>query len=432
MQEFINLGHMVEVESESVVDRSGNIGEYFIPHHGVLQGSKKLRVVFNASVRCSNGQSLNNQLLTGPSLQSSIVNNLIRWRNVQFAYHADIAKMYRQIRMHPEDCKFQNVLWRFSSNEPIKVYQLNTVTYGIVPSAYHAIRCLRQLAIDESSNFSRNVLDLILNNMYVDDALFGADTIDEAIELSKEFSNLLTAGGFPLRKWSANSSELLSHIPKDWLEVDNTESQNLFKEQKLLGIRWNSESDRLSFNIEALKYQGTVTKRKVLSIIASLYDPLGLLSPVIIKGKIFMQILWKETLGWDDALSKSLLKKWNLFYRELLSVSEVRIPRWAGLSSHSRFEIHGFSDASQQAMCATIYFRILGESSSEMNLIVAKTRVAPLKTQTIPRLELCAALILCKLVFSLLESFEFSNIPLHLWSDSTVALSWITSEPHLW
>ena len=91
--------------------------------------------------------------------------------------------------MHLEGCKFQNVLWRFSSNEPIIVYQLNTVTYGIVPSAYHAILCLRQLALEESEKFSKNAVYLILNNMYVDDALFGSHTTSEAIELSKNVLN---------------------------------------------------------------------------------------------------------------------------------------------------------------------------------------------------------------------------------------------------
>ena len=100
-----------------------------------------------------------------------------------------------------------------------------------------------------------------------------------------------------MRKWSANSSELLAHITDDWLDVNPSDSQNLFKEQKLLGIHWNSESYSLSFNVETSNYQDHVTKRKVLSVIASLYDPLGLLLPVLVKGKIIMQILWKETIG---------------------------------------------------------------------------------------------------------------------------------------
>ena len=153
-------------------------------------------------------QSLNNQLLIGHSLQSSIVNNLISWRKVKFAYHADIGKMYRQIRMYPEYFNYQNILWCFNLNEPIKVHHSQTVTYGIAQSGYHAIRRLRQLTLEESENFSKTDVDLILNNMYVDDVLFGSDTISETIELSKEFSNLLTAGGFPLRKWSSYSSEL--------------------------------------------------------------------------------------------------------------------------------------------------------------------------------------------------------------------------------
>ena len=134
-----------------------------------------------------------------------------------------------------------------------------------------------------------------------------------------------------------------------------------------------------------------------MSIVPSLYDPLGLLAPIIVE--------------------------WNSFYRELLRVSEVKVTCWIDLSLHSRFEIYGFSDASRQAMCATIYFRILGKGSSEVNSIVAKTRVSALKTQTISRLELCDALIIYKLVSGLLKSFEFSNVPLHLWLDSTVALA---------
>ena len=124
-------------------------------------------------------------------------------------------------------------------------------------------------------------------------------------------------GGFPLRKWSTNSSKLLSHIPSDWLEINPDEPQNLTKYQKLLGIIWNSNSDILSFLVESHIEFESVTKRKVLSMIAHLYDPLGLLSPLIVRGKILMQQMWKESLDWDDVLSNSLVKKWKSFYNEL-------------------------------------------------------------------------------------------------------------------
>ena len=145
-----------------------------------------------------------------------------------------------------------------------------------------------------------------------------------------------------------------------------------------------------------------------------------------------MQQIWKESLDWDDALSKSLFKKWESSYEELLTVNQLKIPRWLGLFSNSELEIYGFSDASEDAMCAVIYCRIIGLGSSIMNLMLAKTKVAPLKTQTTPRLELCATLLMCKLIYSLSSLFDFSKVPLHLiWSDSEVSLAWITSEPHL-
>ena len=149
-------------------------------------------------------------------------------------------------------------------------------------------------------------------------------------------------------------------------------------------------------------------------MIARLYDPLGILSPLIVRGKILMQQIWKESLDWDDVLTNSLLKKWKSFYKELLTVNQLKIPRWLGLFSGSKFEIHGFSDASEQAICAVIYFRVLGSGFSQSNLVLAKTKIAPLKTQSTPRLELCAALLLCKLVSSLLSAFDFSEIPIHL------------------
>ena len=126
---------------------------------------------------------------TGPSLQSSIIHNIVRWRTYRFAYHADIEKMYRQILIHPKDRKFQKILWRFNHNDPFNIYELNTVTYGLAPHAFQAIRVLLQLAIDESDKFHK-ASKLISENMYVDDALFGADSIPEAIELSREFLDL--------------------------------------------------------------------------------------------------------------------------------------------------------------------------------------------------------------------------------------------------
>ena len=140
-----------------------------------------------------------------------IINILIGWRILRFVYHSDIAKMYRQIHVHPDDRKYQRILRRSNPSQSLSVYELYTVTYGIGPSAYQSIRALHQLAADESSKFPQ-ASKLVFKNMYVDDVLFGADDIDDAISLAQELSNLLIVGGFPLRKWSDNP-DLLKHLP---------------------------------------------------------------------------------------------------------------------------------------------------------------------------------------------------------------------------
>ena len=131
-------------------------------------------------------------------------------------------------------------------------------------------------------------------------------------------------------------------------------------------------------------------------------------------------------------MPENLTKKCKEIYSELVSINSLKISRGLGNLSKSRLEIHGFGDVSKDAICATVYFRFLADDKSTVNLLVAKIKVAPLKTQSIPRLELCASLLLCKLVCSTLDNFKFSQVPIQLWSDSQVDLCWIVSDPYLW
>lgn len=237
MSTYEELAHMRKVKFDSIKAHLSDY--YFIPHHGVWQHGKKLRVVFNASFKDANGISLNSSLHSGPPLQTDLTFVLMRWRCFQFVFKADIQKMYRQILLHPDDRKYQCILWGNDPNN-YDIYELSTVTYGIVPSACQAISCLRQLAILEGDKFPL-ASKLIDKNMYVDDAHFGADNLSDAVQISKQFVQLLNAGDFPLRKWAANDQSLLSHFPEDWLDeiVDSQVS--------CLGMSWNNKNDTLSY-----------------------------------------------------------------------------------------------------------------------------------------------------------------------------------------
>ena len=250
--------------------------------------------------------------------------------------------------------------------------------------------------------------------MYVDDILFGSYSLDDAKILASSVTELLNAGGFPLRKWMGNHSDLISHIPREWLSKGEELNQLLSSDHKLLGMNWIPVSDQLFFSCNYDDNNSAVTKRQILSYIAKLYDPLGLVAPIIIRCKIFMQDLWKEKFQWDDRLSNPLLSEWRNIFNDSLSISEVKVPRWMGYSPKCKVEVHGFSDASIKAIAAVVYLRVIHSDHCIMNLLISKTKVAPIKTQTIPRVELCAAVLLSKLVSSLLDSLNLSPYPVHL------------------
>ncbi|XP_063994415.1 uncharacterized protein LOC135171771 [Diachasmimorpha longicaudata] len=177
-----------------------------------------------------------------------------------------------------------------------------------------------------------------------------------------------------------------------------------------------------------------INERTILSEIAQIYDPLGLIGPVIIRAKIFIQELRLLKIGWDDPLPLSHIKRWKQFREEFPNLDQISIPRWLQTpSTSSNIQLHGFADASNQAMGAPVYIRVDNHQSEPLVILVsAKTKVAPLKKMTIPRLELTAAVILTNLVIYIRKMLKKENLPLFLWSDSTVALTWINGHPSRW
>ena len=152
---------------------------YYLPHHAGIKESSattKLRVVFDASAKTSNGYSLNNNLAVGPTIQDDIFSHLLRLRTHKYVLSADIEKMYRQVLVREEDRKYQQILWKVGNE--IKTYQLNTVTFSLAPAPYLAIRCLIQLADDEGRNHPI-AAETLKKDMYVDNLLTGAETTKE-------------------------------------------------------------------------------------------------------------------------------------------------------------------------------------------------------------------------------------------------------------
>ncbi|XP_055622774.1 uncharacterized protein LOC129766280 [Toxorhynchites rutilus septentrionalis] len=432
IKEYQDLGHCHEIHEEN--DPPGQQNYYF-PHHAVLKPSStstKLRVVFDGKAK-SNGLSLNEVLMIGPKIQNDLFAILLRFRKHIYAFSADVEKMYRQVKIDPKQTRYQRIFWRDQPAEKIKVLELSTVTYGTSPSSFLAVRSMVQLARDESRNFPA-AAEVILEDCYMDDILSGASTLSSAKQLRCEIEQLMMNGKFPIRKWCSNNNEVLDGVPdQDREKLVHIKDSGASETIRTLGVLWNPKTDQFLFcrSPETMQSDAKVTKRHVLSQIAKLFDPLGLISPVIVSAKSIMQQLWAAGLGWDEALEGEMLKRWIVFHQSLPQLNEIQIPRCVVISDAHRIEIHGFSDASCTAYGACVFLRcVQTEGIVLVRLLCSKSRVSPLRRLTMPRLELCGALLLARLINLVIPILKIKVHDVKLWSDSQIVLAWIKKDPN--
>ena len=428
LRQYEDLGHMrlaTEIPEKRVC---------YLPHHGVMREAStttKLRVVFNGSSSIPSGESLNKCLMIGQNLLPFLADVLLRWRKYRYVFLTDVEKMFRQILVHSDDQDLQRIIWRHPGQKEYSEYRLTTVTYGLACAPFLAMRTLRQLANDEEKQYP-DAAAVLRRDVYMDDILTGASTLSEAVDLQRQLIDLCMAGGFPLRKWSANDPALLANIPIDHRMQRDLRSWQPHESHATLGLQWHPSEDSFSFATSKLSME-TITKRSVLSLTAKLFDPLGWLAPVIVSAKIAFQSTWLQSLDWDTPLDEVSSRRWLDFQSELPLLEEIRVPRWIGpFEQRGGMEIHGFADASERAYAAVIYLRSKQNKEWTTRLVTSKTKVAPIKQITLPRLELCAASLLARLASYVRKILGFTKAPLHLWSDSTVTLGWIQGHPTRW
>ncbi|XP_063985390.1 uncharacterized protein LOC135166760 [Diachasmimorpha longicaudata] len=428
IREYEELGHMTRA---SKLPESSTA--YYLPHHGVLRENAittKLRVVFNGSSASSSGMSLNDILYPGVKLQINPMNVLTWMRRHKLVFGTDIVKMFRQIKVHQDDWDLQRILW-IDDNQQEITFQLTTVTYGLNCSPWLSLRVLQQLADDEGHRFPVAV-EAITRGRYVDDIYGGSDSEEGLKEIAVQLQGLCKAGGFDLQKWSSNCPEALHQLG---LTTESSLIQFEESVTKVLGLCWHQSTD--TFRYKSRRFNAaTITKRTVSSEIAQIFDPLGFIAPVVVQGKVLLQELWKLKANWDDPLPEEYKERWRTFRGDLTNLDRVTVPRWIQLTSKTtNIQIHGFADASTVAMSAVVYLRTRSSNENpSTTLVCAKTKVAPIKRMTIPRLELTAALLLTQLVDSIYEMLQLdrNQMETYLWSDSSATLAWIRSPASRW
>ncbi|CAK9809095.1 hypothetical protein ANTQUA_LOCUS5879 [Anthophora quadrimaculata] len=339
--------------------------------------------------------------------------------------------MYRQILVDPRDIDFQRILWQSVPSSSLREYQLLTVTYGMACAPYLALRVLQQLTLDEGHEFPL-AAEVLRSNIYVDDVLFGSDDVD-SLQVRSQLISLLTQGGFTLRKWASNMPTLLADIDSSALISVDNKILAWDDHVKILGLCWNPIRDEFNFTVSSFN-SPAVTKRSILSIIARLYDPLGWATPVIIQAKILIQSLWKSHVGWDDPLAQPLHHEWTDLSARLYHLNSVKIPRWTHFSPRvPSMQLHGFADASSSAYAAVVFLRLYTDDHRVVvSLLAGKSKVAPLSPVSVPRLELCAAVLLSRLIVFATDTLALREVPVFCWSDSTVVLTWISHHPSRW
>lgn len=432
LNNMLEQGYAEKVPADEPAPKQGKV--WYIPHHGVHHPTKgKLRVVFDCGCTYK-GTSLNSQLLQGPDLTNTLIGVLLRFREEPVAVMADINAMFHQVWVPHKHVNFLRFLWwpnGDTAKEP-EEYRMCLHLFGAVSSPICSNYALRRTAEDNVLEYSPDILSTVKNNFYVDDCLKSTVTEEDAVKLIHELTSLCKKGGFYLQKWVTNSSNVFAQIPSN-IRAVNVEDMDLDRDQlpveRALGMQWCVQGDTFSFRTAV--QERPHTRRGILSVVSSLYDPLGFLSPFIIPAKLLLQELCRMNLKWDESVPDVFSKHWSEWLSQLQQMSGFKVERCIKSKSFGtqvKAELHHFSDASQTAYGTVSYLRLESSDGVHIAFLTGKARVAPLKQVTIPRLELAAAVLAVRMDTMLLKELQLPLQRSVFWTDSTTVPKYIFSE----
>jgi transposase InsO family protein len=407
--------------------------KWYLPHHPVFNQNKpgKIRVVFDCSARY-NGISLNDCTLQGPDLTNKLTGVLLRFRQGQVAFMADIQSMFYQVHVKPEQRDVLRYLWWPDGDlrlEPVK-YRMTVHPFGGVWSPSCCSYVLHRTAEDRALSYSKDTLTTVLRNFYVDDCLKSVGSVQDAVKLVNELRKMLLEGGFRLTKWVCSNPAVLAMLPESELgsTMKSTELMSVNSE-RALGVKWNIDSDQLGVSISFK--DKPLTRKGMLSIISSVFDPLGYVSPFVLSAKKILQEACRRQIGWDDALPLDLMSAWKAWLEDQPTLEAFGVQRCIipGGFKTANVELHHFSDASRDGYGTASYMRITDNYGNvACSLVLAKTRLAPIRQATIPRLELAAATMSVVVDKYLRAEFDIKIDESVFWTDSTIVLQYIHSE----
>jgi len=388
----------------------------YIPHHPVVKQTRettKIRIVFDASARDTQDQSINNCLFEGTNLFPEILGILLRFRLRKYAFTGDIEKAFLQIKINPEDRDFTRFLWHedvSNAASKVKEYRFCRVPFGFKSSPF-ILNQVIQTHLNYCKPLYPETIDAIKENIYVDDIICSVESEETLFQIVRETKAIFSS-------MSMNMHKLHSNAPN--FKQDSTVCG-------ILGIQWQIEMDTLSINFPSKS--PITTKRQLASVLCSVFDPLGLYLPFVNSLKSLLHKSWLLKLEWDEQLPTEITSFLSDFDKDIESLSKHSIERWFQYDTGcNNIEIHAFSDASLEIYCAALYLTFNQNEKYVSNLLCAKSRLAPKRqSNTVPRLELLGALIASRLVHKVSNILSLINSPVKCYTDSQVVLSWIKS-----
>ena len=437
MKDYVEKGHAEQVPEEELKAEGTMV--WYLPHHPVSHPLKmdRVRVVFDCAAKYQQ-TSLNQQLLQGPDLMNRLIGVLSRFRQEEFAMVADIEGMFMQVSVEPSQVDALRFLfWPDGDlSKELVEYRMLKHLFGATSSPCVANLCLKK-TVELYEGNDPMVTETIDRNMYVDDLMKSVNTEDGAISLVESLRALLEKAGFHLTKWYSNSRRVIESVPESERakNVVNLDLERL-PTQSALGLKWNINDDKFVWDViekfQNLGCDKPMTKRGMLSVVHSLFDPLGCLAPYTVKAKLLLQLLTRQKVGWDDLLPAEVRVQWIRWLEDIPKLSAIQLDRCfkpKGFGTVSDVQLHMFSDASRVGYASVGYLRLMNEKGGiQCAFVMGKARLAPLKEITIPRLELTAAALSVILSAMIRKELDFSVQKMFYWTDSLSVLKCICNE----
>ncbi|UYV71446.1 hypothetical protein LAZ67_8003250 [Cordylochernes scorpioides] len=373
---------------------------FYLPHRPVVKlssGTTPIRPVFDASSKVYRSSSLNDCLEKGPNLIEMIPNLMLRFRNGKFGVVADIKKAFLQIEVNERDRDYLRFLWYSQNGENTEIFRHRRVVFGVNCSPF-ILGAVIEYHLSNVRPEHKPLAQRLQKSFYVDNSVISVNSFEELQDLKLTATSIMENARLELSRWEHSLDVASDTYPFERPEIS-----------KVLAI------------------PPKIIRRSILSCLAQIYDPIGFLNPILIKPKILLQKAWTLKLAWDDELDRHYKDELSLWFDDLQQHKGMAIPRNFNplMVPQKEWQIHTFVDASSEAYAAVVFLRTRVGDKVEVHMMAAKSRVAPLKRPTIPRLELLACVVGARLNKMIFEALELKDIKNVFWSDATTALAWI-------